>query len=138
MKSHRIEDKVRLHGAQTHDFVIGLMKEADIFIQHSITVQETGDEEGLPVAILEAMALGLPVVSTYHAGIPEAVVNGSNGFLVEEGDVEGMADRIIALSKDLALRAEMGTSGWNRAKERFSWKREREDLIRLFDSNAKQ
>ena len=60
------------------------MKKAHIFLQHSVTCPITGDEEGVPVAILEAMASGLPVVSTFHAGIPEAVVDGKTGFLVSE------------------------------------------------------
>jgi colanic acid/amylovoran biosynthesis glycosyltransferase len=127
--SSGLSNKVRFHGALPNDHVISLMEDSDIFVQHSITDPATGDEEGLPVAILESMAHGLPVVSTRHAGIPEAVVEGVTGFLVDEGDLAGMAERLVTLAEDRDLRLKMGTAGWRRAKEHFSWKREREELL---------
>lgn len=126
--THNLEKKVTLHGGQPHRFVEQLMQQSDIFLQHSITDPKTGDEEGLPVAILEAMSFSLPVVSTYHAGIPEAVQEGCTGFLVEEGDSLKMSDRITALARDHDLRVEMGKAGWQRAKENYSWQQEAEQL----------
>ena len=120
-KGHAVE----LLGAQPHERVRAAMRDTDIFAQHSVTDSETGDEEGLPVAILEAMAHGLPVVSTRHAGIPEAVVDGVTGFLVDEGDVDAMADRIAELVKDVELRRRLGTAGREVVKDRFSWTAER-------------
>lgn len=124
IRAMALDDKVTLHGGQPHEKVRELMAHADIFIQHSVVDAETGDEEGLPVAILEAMAAGLPVVSTRHAGIPEAVVEGSTGYLVDEGDVAGMAARIDELAADPELRQAMGKAGWRRARECFSDERE--------------
>jgi glycosyltransferase involved in cell wall biosynthesis len=72
---------------------------------------EDGDSEGTPVAVLEASSCGLPVVSTKHAGIVEAVVNGTGGFLVEEGDVDKMADHLLRLVRDPELAARMGAAG---------------------------
>ena len=118
-----------LHGAQSSDYVKARLREADLFIQHSITNPKTGDEEGLPVAILEAMSYGLPVVSTVHAGIPEAVIDGKTGFLVNEADCEGMAMKISTLATRPELRAAFGYAGWERAKSLFSWQRERERLL---------
>jgi colanic acid/amylovoran biosynthesis glycosyltransferase len=126
--SHNLEKKVTLHGSQPHKFVEQLMQQSDIFLQHSITDPKTGDEEGLPVAILEAMSFSLPVVSTYHAGIPEAVQEGYTGFLVEEGDSLKMSDHIITLARAHNLRVEMGKAGWQRAKENFSWQQEADQL----------
>jgi colanic acid/amylovoran biosynthesis glycosyltransferase len=126
-------ESVTLHGSLPNVEVQTLMNRADIFLQHSVVDPETGDEEGLPVAILEAMAHGLPVVSTLHAGIPEAVVDGVTGLLVSEGDAEGMAERIVALARDPGGARQMGASGWARAKEKYSWERERSDLLRLFE-----
>ena len=83
------------------------MNGADVFVQHSITDSHTGDQEGLPVAVLEAMASGLPVVATRHAGIPEAVVEGETGYLVEEGDIGAMAGHIARLAEDHTLRSKM-------------------------------
>lgn len=129
VRAFGLEDRVCLHGSQPSDRVKELLLGADVFLQHSVTDPETGDEEGLPVAILEAMAAGLPVVSTRHAGIPEAVVDGESGFLVAEGDSVGMAERIVRLAQDNALRVGLGQAGWRRAQEKFSWERERRGLL---------
>jgi colanic acid/amylovoran biosynthesis glycosyltransferase len=123
--------RIDLLGVRPHAAVLSLMRSADIFCQHSVVDPVTGDEEGVPVAILEAMAHGLPVVSTRHAGIPEAVSDGVTGLLVDEGDVESMAAHVYALSSDLTLRKRLGSAGRERARERFTWERERRHLLRL-------
>src|SRR5262249_1315641 len=107
-------------------------QESDLFLQHAMTDPFTGDQEGLPVAILEAMASGLPVVSTDHAGIPEAVVDGTSGYIVSEGDTRAMAERILALAGDPDLRARMGLAGWQRVRDFYSWEKERRDLLDIF------
>ena len=103
VRTNQLDDKVLLHGSKPNLDVQELMKNADIFLQHSRTDPVTGDEEGLPVAILEAMANSLPVVSTRHAGIPEAVMGSATGYLVDEGDVEDMANHIVKLGSDAKL-----------------------------------
>ncbi|HAC62861.1 MAG TPA: hypothetical protein DCF68_04825 [Cyanothece sp. UBA12306] len=128
-----LADQVTLHGGQPNDIVHQLMKEADIFIQHSILDQDSGDEEGLPVAILEAMGFTLPVVSTRHAGIPESVLEEETGFLVDEGDCQGMAQKIINLAQNHDLRIQMGLAGWQRAKECFSWELEKKRLLEVMN-----
>jgi len=131
IRVHNLGDRVTLHGSQPREIVRRLMGGADVFLQHSIIDPKTGDEEGLPVSILEAMANSLPVISTYHAGIPEAVLDGSTGYLVPEGDVVGMAERLITLAREPALRRRMGEAGWCRAKKHFSWEKERAELLKL-------
>jgi glycosyltransferase involved in cell wall biosynthesis len=115
-----LEDKVRLRGALPNQEVKALMQKSSLFQQHSITDPVTGDEEGMPVAILEAMGAGLPVVSTLHAGIPDAVIDGETGFLGPEGDVQTMSEYILQLSTNPLLREKMGFEGWRLAKEKFS------------------
>jgi colanic acid/amylovoran biosynthesis glycosyltransferase len=122
---------VTLLGAQPHATVLRAMASADIFCQHSVVDPQTGDEEGVPVAILEAMAHGLPVVSTRHAGIPEAVVEGVTGYLVDEGDVEAMADRIAELAADPQARHRLGSAGRAKANDEFTWTRERAALLEV-------
>lgn len=128
VQAFNLADRVTLHGSQPQEVVQRLMDGADIFVQHSIIDPDTGDEEGLPVAILEAMAQSLPVVSTRHAGIPEAVLDGLTGFVVNEGDVRVMAERIAMLARDSALRQQLGGAGWERARARYTWQKERDDL----------
>ena len=129
LRAFQLEEQVTLHGDQSSEVVQSLMQRADIFLQHSMTDPETGDEEGLPLAILEAMANSLPVVSTRHAGIPEAVVEGHTGYLVEEGDSAAMAERVVALAADPDLRYRLGEAGWRRAGDRFSWDKQRKQLL---------
>lgn len=129
IRAFDLEKQVTLHGPQPKDVVDRVLDQGDIFLQHSITDPETGDEEGLPVAVLEAMAHGLPVLSTRHAGIPEAVLDGDTGYLVEEGDDVGMAEQLLSLTRDSELRHRLGQAGWRRAKESFSWERERTALL---------
>lgn len=131
VRAYGLEGRVTLHGVQSSAFVRGLLERADVFLQHSLTDPATGDEEGLPVAILEAMAAGLPVLSTRHAGIPEAVVDTETGLLVEEGDAGGMAEHLIRLAEDPGLRSRLGAAAWGRARSLFTWQRERETLLRL-------
>ena len=89
-----------------------------VFVQHSVTAI-AGDTEGTPVAIMEAMAAGLPIVSTIHAGIPEVVKNNFNGFVVEEKDVDGMAKQIIYLLKNKEKKEEFGKNARQLVKEKY-------------------
>jgi colanic acid/amylovoran biosynthesis glycosyltransferase len=84
-----------------------LMQQSRCFVQHSATAK-SGDKEGTPVTILEAGSSGLAIVSTRHAGIKEAVINGETGFLVEENDIQGMADCMIKIAGDVNLAVELG------------------------------
>lgn len=115
----RLGEYVTFHGVLGHDKVRDLMCRAEIFIQHSVTA-ENGDREGLPVALLEAMSAGLPVVSTLHSGIPEAVEDGKSGYLVEEHDIVGFATCITQLLTKSDLSRQMGTQGRNIVEGRFT------------------
>jgi len=132
----KMEDRVTLHGAQPSEVIFEMMRKADIFVQHSMIDPATGDEEGLPVSILEAMANSLPVVSTRHAGIPEAVIEDKTGYLVGEGDSREMAEHMVTLAQDYNLRQRMGEAGWQRARECFSWEKERNHLRQILGLNG--
>lgn len=102
-----LSDKVTFTGKVVKKQVVELMHQSDVFVHHSITAKN-GDQEGIPTVIMEAMATGLPVISTYHSGIPELIQDGVNGFLVPERDVEEYAQKIKALlkySEDIGQRA---------------------------------
>lgn len=95
-----LQDRVDLVGAVDHEKVRTALANSEIFLQHSV-VADDGATEGLPVAIQEAMASGCIVVSTRHAGIPEAVEEGVTGYLVDEHDSVGYTAALgVALSKN--------------------------------------
>jgi len=107
VKALKIDDKVKFTGVLSYSEVQAEMNQARSFIQHSFT-PDSGDSEGTPVAILEAGASGLPVVSTRHGGIKESVIHGETGFLVDEGDIDAMAQYMLTLAKDPTLARTMG------------------------------
>ena len=104
-------------------------------MQHSVT-DANGDQEGQPVSLVEAAATGLPIVSTRHSGIPDVVLDGRSGFVVDEHDVAAMGDRIARLALDLALRVEMGAAGQEHITREFSLERETERLIGILERAA--
>lgn len=124
-----LTDRVRLHGPAKDNVKLLLARECGLFLQHSLTDPETGDEEGLPAAIQEAMALGMTVVSTRHSGIPEAIEHGISGLLVEEMDVEAMAEAMIRAANDPVLCARLGAAAHRKAKELYTWPAERARLL---------
>jgi colanic acid/amylovoran biosynthesis glycosyltransferase len=117
--------RVRLHGAASEAEKHKLLGECGVFVQHSMTDPETGDEEGLPAAIQEAMANALAVVSTRHSGIPEAVLDGETGLLSDEGDVRGMAAAFLAVPE---RAPQLGAAGYRRAAAHYGWEHERARL----------
>jgi glycosyltransferase involved in cell wall biosynthesis len=126
---HRLENRIRLLGSVPHSTVLNELTKADIFIQHSMTDPKTGDQEGAPVAILEAMAHGLPIISTIHSGIPYLVEDQVSGLLSNEGDLDGMARSIVLLANDASLRAKMGYEGKVRSHS-FSWANEKKEILK--------
>lgn len=101
-------DKIILLGSKPHEVVNEHMKDADIYVLNSRT-DDKGDMEGLPNSILEAMSMEKPVVSTYHAGIPQAIQDGVNGLLVKERDNRALAAALEKLIRDKDLRRTLGT-----------------------------
>ncbi len=93
VKSLNLEDRVEFAGRIIDKDVLPFFERAHIFILPSVR-DRTGQQEGIPNALKEAMAAGLPVVSTYHSGIPELVKDGKNGFLVPEKDEEALAGKL--------------------------------------------
>ncbi len=86
---------VKLLGSKPHRTTIEQMFEADIFLHPSVTASSGDNEGGAPVAIIEASAVGLPIVSTMHADIPEVVRNGETGWLVPERNSDLLAKKLL-------------------------------------------
>jgi colanic acid/amylovoran biosynthesis glycosyltransferase len=113
-----LRPRVRLLGALPHEAVVEKYRETTIFALPCVTGPD-GDRDGIPNVILEAMAMGLPVVSTRHSGIPEAVEDGRTGLLVPPEDPEEIANAIARLLEDALLRERLGSRGRERVKEVF-------------------
>jgi glycosyltransferase involved in cell wall biosynthesis len=118
IERHRLGGRVTLDGPLPHAAVIDAYATASVFALPCVTAAD-GDRDGIPNVILEAMAMGLPVVSTRHSGIPEAVEDGVTGLLVAPGDVEGLADALATLLSDPARRDELGRAGRRRVASLF-------------------
>jgi glycosyltransferase involved in cell wall biosynthesis len=88
---------------------VKFFKQADLFVLPTYA-------EGMPVAVLEAMAAGLPVITTRVGGIPELIEDGVEGFLIAPGDVEALADRITRLIRDPSERRRMSERGQAKAR----------------------
>lgn len=102
-----IGDVVKFLGSQSHENVLELLQAASIFVLPSI-VTEKGGREGIPVSLMEAMAMELPVVSTKTAGIPELIDDKKEGLLVEHSNAGDLASAIEYLLEDANVREEIG------------------------------
>jgi len=100
---------VEFTGSLNHEQVLNLYKQTMVYVQHSI-VAESGDREGTPVSVMEAMSTGIPVVCTRHEGINDVVEEGINGLLVDEQDFQGMANMINSLLDSADLRTEISNA----------------------------
>jgi colanic acid/amylovoran biosynthesis glycosyltransferase len=108
----------RIFGPCPPEEITGWMKRARLLAAPSVT-DRSGNTEGLPITVVEAVASGLPVVATRHAGIPEAVVDGESGFLVPERDVDTLADRILEVIRDDAGWKAMSAASRTIAEREF-------------------
>lgn len=109
VKAKNLGDRIEFLGPLNQNEYLPLLQKSNVFIQHSV-VSSTGDSEGTPVAILEASACELAICSTFHAGIPDAVINGETGILVPEHDIVGMSEVLVTMAKNPGLTLEMGKS----------------------------
>ena len=117
-----LQDSIKLIGVINHEELIKLFSESLCFLQHSITANN-GDQEGTPLAILEACLAGLPVVSTYHAGIQDVISHNETGLLVKEHDVADMAKQMIRLFDDIDFAKSVGEKAKAHHISNFSMKR---------------
>lgn len=118
IKELKLNDHVRLLGVVTGSDKFLSYRKADVFCFPSFF-----NCEAFPVVVLEAMACGLPVVSTRWRGIPTIVDEGETGFLVEPHDPSAVASRLIALADDVSLREQMGLAGRAKFERNYTFAR---------------
>ncbi|AJC80612.1 colanic acid biosynthesis glycosyltransferase WcaL [Rhizobium etli bv. phaseoli str. IE4803] len=124
-------DRIQFHGGLPHQEIKRLLDEAHIFVLPSVTAAD-GDMEGIPVSIMEAMAMGLPVISTRHSGIPELVSHGESGLLVPETDTEALSSAMEQLVKNPTLIQSMGLQGRRIVEEQFNEEKQTRALLLSF------
>lgn len=132
-----LENHIHLLGPMQHDKVIEYMEHSHILLAPSVTGID-GNQEGIPVVIMEAMSLGLPIVSTVHSGIPELVIDGRSGFLVPERDIDSLADKLLYLIEHPDLCQHMGQAGRDYVKHYFNIDRLNDTLVNIFTDLLKQ
>ena len=127
----------RFLGVQPSTTVKEWMGRSLLLCAPSVTT-EKGETEGLPIVILEAMAMGLPVVSSLHAGIPEAVVSGETGFLATEKKWQAIAEHISTLVKNSQLRENFAVAGRKLAVEKFNLQSNTQKLEVIYNELVSQ
>ena len=129
--AHGLRDRVRLLGPLEQARLYGEYQSADLFCL-PCRVLDNGDRDGLPNVLMEAMACGLPVITTPVSGIPEIIKDGQNGTLVPPDDAEALANAIQRLSSNRMLARNLGRAGRRTVLERFDGDRTAVELASLF------
>jgi glycosyltransferase involved in cell wall biosynthesis len=122
-----LQDKIKFLGVLEHEEVQKKLRSAMIYMQNFRTAAN-GDTEGMPGVIQEAMACGLPIITTRHAGIPEHVTDGETGILVEPEDEIGFAAALDQLCQSINQRRKLGESAREYAVVNLDYRRQFERL----------
>jgi glycosyltransferase involved in cell wall biosynthesis len=126
-----LADRVSLLGAQAHDAVCLAYQRASVFVLPCV-VASNGDRDGIPNVLLEAMASGVPVVSTPVSGIPELIESGVTGILVPPRDVRSLADAIERLLASPELSERLASAARTKLESSFSLEASAEQLLAVF------
>ena len=114
-----IRDKVNFRGFLTGKDLMDCFMNADIF-SHPSCITADGDREGIPNSLLEAMSYGLPVVATYHSGIPEVIRNRENGLLIDSHDIDSLTSSFIEIITNPYSSIKMAQKARETINSRFS------------------
>jgi glycosyltransferase involved in cell wall biosynthesis len=114
-----IQDRVVLIGARPLEQVLNMMKEATVLVLPCV-VSESGDQDGLPNVLVEALAVGLPAISTTLSGIPELIEHGKTGLLVSPGDSKALASAIKQILGNHDLRDRLARNGLEKVRRNFN------------------
>ncbi|MDJ0679231.1 MAG: glycosyltransferase [Xenococcaceae cyanobacterium MO_167.B52] len=127
----KLTENVELMGWCNETEIVEILKHTHIFVAPSITA--TDGNQDAPINVLkEAMAIGLPVISTYHGGIPELVEDGISGFLVPERDVQALVDKLSYLIKHPEKWSAMGKAGRDSVLKNYNLTLLNDDLVKVY------
>ncbi|MBD2344565.1 colanic acid biosynthesis glycosyltransferase WcaL [Anabaena subtropica] len=131
-----ISHVVKLLGWKQQTEIVEILDNSHIFIAPSVTATD-GNQDAPVNTLKEAMAMGLPVISTRHGGIPELVEDGVSGYLVPERDVEAIADKLIYLIEHPELWENMGKAGRRRVEEKYDMNKLNDELVEIYQQMLK-
>lgn len=131
LAKHDLLDVVTTPGRYLQEEIRDYLNSADVFVLPCVTARN-GDIDGIPVALMEAMAMQVPVISTTVSGVPELIEDGVSGLLVEERNPEQLADAIERILDDPQLAAQMGENGRARVCQAFNLDLITHQLVELF------
>ena len=134
VKEAGLQNRVITHNALPRPEVVKLLSQSDVKVLASVPTKQ-GKREGIPVVLMEAMAMGLPVVSSQLSGIPELVEDEGAGILVKPRDVKALAGALERLYQDPELRLRMGQAGRDKVIREFNLPKNAERLAGLFFTN---
>ena len=134
--SLRLGEHVTLHGWLSHKETLARLCQSHVYLQPSSRTAD-GDMEGIPNALKEAMATGMPVIATHHSGIPELVKDGMSGFLVPESDVAALANCLRQLLGNPESWQALGKAARERVLTTFDIRPVTASLIDLYESLAR-
>ena len=130
-KSLGLERHIRFLGELTWTELSREYAKSSLFVLPSVRASD-GDMDGIPVSLMEAMYLRIPVISTNISGIPELIENGKEGLLVDPADVEQLTKAIRILLENDTLRKKMGNAGRRKIEEEFNIHKEADKLLKVF------
>ena len=131
IERHGLQGKVSLAGSLDQAEILSRYQRADVFVLPAV-VAASGDRDGIPVVLMEAMACEVPVVTTAVAGIPELVQAGETGLVVRERDAEDLAGALERLITDAELRHRLGKKGRSAVLDGFQVQKNAEKLASVF------
>ena len=111
--------------------VLEYMGKCDAFVLTSFTTRH-GQKEGTPVVLMEAQSCSKPCISTFHAGIPEVVIDGETGFLVKEKDIDGIADKMRLLVENKRLLERLGANARKHVKRNYNHEKQMDKLVDVY------
>jgi glycosyltransferase involved in cell wall biosynthesis len=131
----RLLNRYRFLGVQPSEMVKNWMQKASVLAAPSLTTSQ-GESEGLPMTILEAMAMKLPVVSSKHAGIPEAIIHEQNGLLIAEKDTHALTKYLLDILENPLLQKQFAEEVRRAVEQKFDQKKNIRELERIYGQLA--
>lgn len=132
VESNNMHDHIKLVGRKNQDDVLKYLQSSDLLLAPSVEAKD-GNQEGIPNAIKEAMLMNVPVISTFHSGIPELITDNQTGFLVPERDFKAIYEKIIYFMNNPKIKENIVLNAAKKVKTRFCIEKLNDNLVDIYD-----